>query len=546
MPRHQIEHLHVQRMRRLRSPSPPPIQHQPPPLLPPFPLPAPLPFPHPPQPQRVDHTARLMQNFNSDHQRRRSRRSNHASTIHSANAHAGPVHPPSIPYQNVIDFQHEADQQAQAGTISFSLQQHSQHQRQMEQQQQQALVQRQWEHQRYLEYQRYLEHQRHLEQQRHMEQQRQAQLQREMEIQAQQEQQEQIRLQQELLHQWQLEQHQLAILQQQMKHQRQLQENQQALQELQIQEQNEIQHVQQLSQALLSHALSEHSDCSAEHFQQDQHRQQRQSSQYDSNSGSPSISSSSISRASTPDPAPNAPQSSARPPFPPSPSNPNSSDSSSSSSSDSEDSGNGNPQPAPVLHIPPGGRPYQEPIQIHSLGLMNIQCPNCHALHFISEKLSNSGVRNPRFGICCLQGQVNLPHIQQWPQNLQDLFDDPQDRTEFKKKIRQYNNALAFTSVGVDINDQAVQGSGPASFRVHGALHHLMGALMPAEEVEPSYAQLYIYDPQEANNRRVRRNPLLNPGILLDLSTTLSASHPYAEVYKQAYEIMRVSSIVFF
>ena len=60
-------------------------------------------------------------------------------------------------------------------------------------------------------------------------------------------------------------------------------------------------------------------------------------------------------------------------------------------------------------------------------------------------------------------------------------FDDSQDHTEFKKKIRQYNNALAFTSVGVDINDHAIQRSDLASFHVHGALHHLMGALIPAE-----------------------------------------------------------------
>ena len=118
-------------MCRLRSPSPPPsIQHQPP-LLPPFPFPTPLPYPHPqqhqpppllppfpaplpylhpPQPQRVDYTARLMQNFNSDHQRCHSRRSNYVPTFHIANAHAGPVHSPFIPHQNVINFQHEADQ----------------------------------------------------------------------------------------------------------------------------------------------------------------------------------------------------------------------------------------------------------------------------------------------------------------------------------------------------------------------------------------------------------------------------------------------------
>jgi len=114
---------------------------------------------------------------------------------------------------------------------------------------------------------------------------------------------------------------------------------------------------------------------------------------------------------------------------------------------------------------------------------MNIQCSHCHALHFISEKLSNSGVCNPRFGMCCLQGQVDLPHIQQWPCVLQELFDDPWDAKEFKMKIQQYNNALAFTSVGTNMENAAIQGSGPASFRIHGALHHLMGALIPPDGV---------------------------------------------------------------
>ena len=98
-------------------------------------------------------------------------------------------------------------------------------------------------------------------------------------------------------------------------------------------------------------------------------------------------------------------------------------------------------------------------------------------------------------------------------------------------------NALTFTSVVVDINDHAIQGSGPASF-------HLMNALIPAEGVQPSYAQLYIYDSQEANERCVQCNPLFNPGILLDLSITLSISHLYAEVYRQAYEVMRVSYFI--
>ena len=219
--------------------------------------------------------------------------------------------------------------------------------------------------------------------------------------------------------------------------------------------------------------LSEHSERSAEHYDQDQERQQQRLLQNNPNFDSSDSSSSSSSSDSEDDGNPPSPS---LPPPPP-------------------------PPPPPAHYIPPGGRPYQEPVQIHFLNPMNVQCPNCHALHFISEKLANSGVRNPCIGMCCLQGQVTLPPIQQWPRALQDLFDEPHDQTEFRKKICQYNNALAFTSVGADLENDAVQGAGPNAFCVHGALHHLMGALIPPDGLQPAFAQLYIYDPEEATDR---------------------------------------------
>jgi hypothetical protein len=45
-----------------------------------------------------------------------------------------------------------------------------------------------------------------------------------------------------------------------------------------------------------------------------------------------------------------------------------------------------------VVPIPVGGRPYREPINPHYLGRLDIECPNCHANHFISEKLSKSSI----------------------------------------------------------------------------------------------------------------------------------------------------------
>ncbi|KAG2076482.1 hypothetical protein BDR04DRAFT_1125604 [Suillus decipiens] len=132
--------------------------------------------------------------------------------------------------------------------------------------------------------------------------------------------------------------------------------------------------------------------------------------------------------------------------------------------------------------------------------------------------------------MCCLQGQVSLPPFPAWPPELEHAY---ADRT-FVSKICQYNSALAFTSVGVNIEDHAVQGSGPNAFCIHGSLHHLMGSLLPPEG-------LYIYDSEEATNIRTTcpGNEGLDHQILRDLHDMLHRKHPYAAVYKQAYQIMQ-------
>ena len=86
-----------------------------------------------------------------------------------------------------------------------------------------------------------------------------------------------------------------------------------------------------------------------------------------------------------------------------------------------------------------------------------------------------------------------------------------------------------------------VQGTGPSSFRIHGALHHLMGSLLPPDGQEPSYAQLYIYDAEEATRRRMNQNQNsdLRGNILLDLHNMLIENHRYAAVYKQAHTIIQ-------
>ncbi|KAG2738487.1 hypothetical protein P692DRAFT_201906832 [Suillus brevipes Sb2] len=143
--------------------------------------------------------------------------------------------------------------------------------------------------------------------------------------------------------------------------------------------------------------------------------------------------------------------------------------------------------------------------------------------------------------MCCLQGQVNLAPFPQWPPELQQAYTNQ----TFVSKIRQYNSALAFTSVGVNIEDRTLQGSGPNAFRIHGSLHHLMGSLIPPEGVQPSYAQLHTYDSEEATNFRATRpgNEGLDRHILRNLHDMLYRNHPYAPLYKQAYQVMREKAL---
>ncbi len=109
----------------------------------------------------------------------------------------------------------------------------------------------------------------------------------------------------------------------------------------------------------------------------------------------------------------------------------------------------------------------------------------------------------------------------------------------FMKNIRQYNAALAFTSVAVKVDEAVTNSSGPYSFHVSSELHHRMGSLLPGENQKMSYAQLYIYDPMEALGMRSCCNPNLKPEIMSALQGLLHDVNPYVPLYQHAYLIMK-------
>ena len=62
--------------------------------------------------------------------------------------------------------------------------------------------------------------------------------------------------------------------------------------------------------------------------------------------------------------------------------------------------------------------------------------------------------------------------------------------------IWKYNQAFAFTSLKVKEDHSVKRGHGPPVFRIQGELFHHRGPLEPAPHHDPTYSQLYIYDPQ--------------------------------------------------
>ena len=65
---------------------------------------------------------------------------------------------------------------------------------------------------------------------------------------------------------------------------------------------------------------------------------------------------------------------------------------------------------------------------------------------------------------------------------------------EFRRNIRNYNNAFAFSSLGVKTDPSVYGPHGIYTFRIQGQLCHRIGSLLLPPGKDPAFAQIYIYD----------------------------------------------------
>jgi hypothetical protein len=179
----------------------------------------------------------------------------------------------------------------------------------------------------------------------------------------------------------------------------------------------------------------------------------------------------------------------------------------------------------------------------HTLGEMTTMCGKCGALHFLEERVASSLRANPQFTPCCTQGKVTLPLLAPPLEPLKwFLTSNEADAKDFRQRICSYNNALAFTSVGANLDTNVAQ-LGNYTYCLRSELYHRMGSLLPQPGEAPKFAQLYISDPHAELDGQMGNFGDLNRDIMQSLQTMLHECNPYASIYQTAMERLQGGAV---
>jgi hypothetical protein len=120
------------------------------------------------------------------------------------------------------------------------------------------------------------------------------------------------------------------------------------------------------------------------------------------------------------------------------------------------------------------------------------------------RKQKSRNTSSPKFQICCGDGKVQLPLLEQPPPLMQQLlFNNSSAASKnYQANSRTYNAMFSFTSPGMNFDETYNKGKGPPTLRLQGQVCHRIGSLLPLPGQRPKFAQLYIYDTDnEIKNR---------------------------------------------
>lgn len=160
------------------------------------------------------------------------------------------------------------------------------------------------------------------------------------------------------------------------------------------------------------------------------------------------------------------------------------------------------------------------------IGKMDIVCPYCNAIKFKKE--------SP--GMCCSNGKVILDSMASPPESLQSLMkNDSPISKHFLNYIRQYNSLFQMTSFGATkiINP----GGFMPTFSVQGQIYHLIGSLLPTQENDPKFLQIYFMGNKEKEiDLRCTLNENLRREIISKLQEFFHSNNYLVQSFKTALE----------
>ena len=175
----------------------------------------------------------------------------------------------------------------------------------------------------------------------------------------------------------------------------------------------------------------------------------------------------------------------------------------------------------------------------HDLGRMDIRCSGCQALHWVSEP---SGKRphggEASYHSCCKHRDAKLERMRQLPEPLHSLMSATDTRSKsFRRVLRRWNEQFAFTCIKFNMDRRMSEMSTTFQmFRIHGALYHRKGPLVPGDGRDALYSQIYLYHPEFAAQARSRHAQELDADIMSSLTLMLQETNPLIHIYLTARE----------
>ncbi|UYV79307.1 hypothetical protein LAZ67_17002062 [Cordylochernes scorpioides] len=171
--------------------------------------------------------------------------------------------------------------------------------------------------------------------------------------------------------------------------------------------------------------------------------------------------------------------------------------------------------------------PYGEHPLI-SLGMMDTTCRFCGALRWKDESS----------GMCCSNGKVRLPLIDLPPEPLRSLLSgENSDSVHFLRNIRKYNSCFQMTSFGAENQTHSV--TFPTTFSIQGQVYHRIGSLMPSENQQSRFLQIYFMgndDDDIQTDRRCQQIQGVRRNIVQGLQRMLHQHNLLVQQFKTALE----------